>query len=321
MPAAKPKIVKKEQYDAKLRGYLQEYEKAFLVHADNVGSKQFMDIRAGLREAGSVVLMGKNTMMKRSIRLYVEETGDEKWSTLVEQLVGNVGLIFTKADLSDVREQIESFKVGAPARVGLVAPVDVTVPAGNTGLDPSQTNFFQALNIPTKINKGTVEITTDVQLIKIGEKVGASEATLLAKLGIKPFSYGLVIRQVFESGSLYSPSVLDITEDDLLARAKTAIANITAVSLATSYPTTVAVPHLVINGFKNVLAIALGTEYSFPQADKIKEVLENPELLAAATAAASAPADGGDAKEEAKEETKEEEEEEEDDDMGFSLFD
>jgi large subunit ribosomal protein LP0 len=321
MPAAKPKIVKKEQYDAKLRGYLQEYEKAFLVHADNVGSKQFMDIRAGLREAGSVVLMGKNTMMKRSIRLYVEETGDEKWSTLVEQLVGNVGLIFTKADLSDVREQIESFKVGAPARVGLVAPVDVTVPAGNTGLDPSQTNFFQALNIPTKINKGTVEITTDVQLIKIGDKVGASEATLLAKLGIKPFSYGLVIRQVFESGSLYSPSVLDITEDDLLARAKAAIANITAVSLATSYPTTVAVPHLVINGFKNVLAIALGTEYSFPQADKIKEVLENPELLAAATAAASAPADGGDAKEEAKEETKEEEEEEEDDDMGFSLFD
>jgi large subunit ribosomal protein LP0 len=322
MPAAKPKIVKKEQYDAKLRGYLQEYEKAFLVHADNVGSRQFMDIRAGLRDNGSVVLMGKNTMMKRSIRLYVEETGDEKWSTLVEQLVGNVGLIFTKADLSDVREQIEGFKVGAPARVGLVAPVDVTVPAGNTGLDPSQTNFFQALNIPTKINKGTVEITTDVQLIRIGEKVGASEATLLAKLGIKPFSYGLVIRQVFESGSLYSPSVLDITEEDLLAKAKSAIANITAVSLATSYPTQVAVPHLVINGFKNVLAIALGTEYSFPQADKIKEILENPELLAAATAASAAPAAGdGGGKEEAKEEAKEEEEEEEDDDMGFSLFD
>ncbi len=31
----------------------------------------------------------------------------------------------------------------------------------------------------------------------------------------------------------------------------------------------VAVPHLVINGFKNVLAIAIGTEYSFPQADKV----------------------------------------------------
>ena len=36
-----------------------------------------------------------------------------------------------------------SFKVGAPARVGLVAPNSVEVPAGGTGLDPSQTNFFQ----------------------------------------------------------------------------------------------------------------------------------------------------------------------------------
>lgn len=52
------------------------------------------------------------------------------------------------------------------------------------------------LNIPTKINKGTVEITSNVALIKAGDKVGASEATLLAKLGIKPFSYGLIVEYV-----------------------------------------------------------------------------------------------------------------------------
>ncbi len=53
----------------------------------------------------------------------------------------------------------------------------------------------QALNIPTKINRGTVEIVSDVALISKGDKVGGSEATLLAKLGIKPFSYGLVVQQ------------------------------------------------------------------------------------------------------------------------------
>ncbi len=61
---------------------------------------------------------------------------------------------------------------------------------------------MQALNIPTKINKGCVEIVNDVHLIKQSEKVGASEATLLAKLGIKPFSYGLVIQKV----TYYPPS-------------------------------------------------------------------------------------------------------------------
>jgi large subunit ribosomal protein LP0 len=34
---------------------------------------------------------------------------------------------------------------------------------------------------------------SDVHLIKTGDKVGASQATLLAKLGIKPFKYGLAI--------------------------------------------------------------------------------------------------------------------------------
>ena len=64
---------------------------------------------------------------------------------------------------------------------------------------PSALVSLQALNIPTKINKGTVEITTDVHLIHTGNKVGSSEATLLAKLGIKPFSYGLVVQQVWST--------------------------------------------------------------------------------------------------------------------------
>ena len=77
-----------------------------------------------------------------------------------------------------------------------------TLKAANTRLKAGR--MLQALNIPTKINKGTVEIAADVQLIQEGNKVGASEATLLAKLGIKPFSYGLVIRQVLLSlRSLY----------------------------------------------------------------------------------------------------------------------
>lgn len=86
-----------------------------------------------------------------------------------------------------MKAEIEKFKVGAAARVGTIAPNDVHVPAGVTGMDPSQTSFFQALGIATKINKGTIEIVSDVHLIKTGDKVGPSQATLLVKLGVKPF--------------------------------------------------------------------------------------------------------------------------------------
>ncbi|KAF9594499.1 hypothetical protein IFM89_031617 [Coptis chinensis] len=319
MAPKQTKAEKKIAYDHKLCELLDEFNQILVVAADNVGSNQLQNIRRGLR-GDSVVLMGKNTMMKRTVRLHSEKTGNKAFLNLIPLLVGNVGLIFTKGDLKEVSEEVAKYKVGAPARVGLVAPIDVVVPPGNTGLDPSQTSFFQVLNIPTKINKGTVEIITPVELIKKHDKVGSSEAALLAKLGIRPFSYGLVVLTVYDNGSVFNPEVLDLTEDDLMGRFAAGVSMVTSLALAISFPTLAAAPHMFINAYKNVLAIAVATDYSYPHADKVKEILKDPSkyVVAAATVAA---ADSGSAPAAAKEEEKEEPKEESDEDMGFSLFD
>lgn len=318
--AIKPtKADKKIAYDQKLCQHLDEYSQVLIVSADNVGSNQLQGIRKGLR-GDSVVLMGKNTMMKRSIRLHADNTGNQDFRKLADLLVGNVGLIFTKGDLKEVSEEIAKYKVGAPARVGLVAPIDVVVPPGNTGLDPSQTSFFQVLNIPTKINKGTVEIITPVELIRQGEKVGSSEAALLAKLGIRPFSYGLIVQKVYDNGSVFAPEVLDLTDEDLLEKFAVGVSMVTSLSLAIAYPTVAAAPHMFINAYKNVLAISVATDYDFPQAEKVKEYLKDPSKFAVAAAPVAAAASGGAAP--AKEEEKKDEPaDESDDDLGFSLFD
>ncbi|GJN39755.1 hypothetical protein PR202_gb28893 [Eleusine coracana subsp. coracana] len=319
MAIKRTKAEKKIAYDKKLCQLLDEYTKVLVAVADNVGSKQLQDIRRGLR-GDSVVLMGKNTLIRRCIKVHAERTGNNDFEELSKLLVGNVGLIFTKGDLKEVREEVAKYKVGAPARVGLVAPVDVVVPPGNTGLDPSQTSFFQVLNIPTKINKGTVEIITPVELIKKGEKVGSSESALLAKLGIRPFSYGLVIVNVYDGGSVFSPEVLDLTEDDLIEKFAAGVSMVASLSLALSYPTLAAAPHMFINGYKNVLAVAVETDYSYPHADKIKEYLKDPSKFAVAAPVAAADAGGATAAPK-EEEKKDEPAEESDDDMGFSLFD
>ncbi|KAL6194691.1 PREDICTED: 60S acidic ribosomal protein P0-like [Fragaria vesca subsp. vesca] len=314
------KAEKKINYDAKLCKHLDEYGQILIVAADNVGSNQLQNIRQGLR-GHSVVLMGKNTMMKRSIKIHAEKTRNDAILNLVPLLVGNVGLIFTKGDLKEVKEEVAKYKVGAPARVGLVAPVDVVVPPGNTGLDPSQTSFFQVLNIPTKINKGTVEIITPVELIKKGDKVGSSEAALLSKLAIRPFSYGLVVQMVYDNGSVFSPEVLDLTEEDLAVKFASSASNVAALALAISYPTVVAAPHMFLNAYKNVLAVAVATEFSFPQADKVKEYLKDPSKFAALAAPAAATGGAAAPAAAAKEAKKEEPAEESDEDMGLGLFD
>ena len=132
----------------------------------------------------------------------------------------------------------------------------------------------QVLNIPTKINKGTVEIITAVELIKKGDKVGSSESALLSKLGVRPFSYGLIVQAVYENGSVFSPEVLDLTEDDLAVKFLVGLSMATSLSLEISYPALSAAPHMLINGYKNALAIAVETEYSFPQADEVTEYLK-----------------------------------------------
>merc|ERR1712203_758038 len=173
---------------------------------------------------------------------------------------------------------------------------------------------FQALSIPTKIARGTIEIISDVPLIQVGDKVGMSEATLLNMLNISPFSYGLVVENVYDNGSIFSPKVLDITDDDLKATFMAGVANVAAVSLQIGYPTMASAPHSMVNGLKNLMAIAAETEITFPAAEKLKAYLAVPSAFAAAApAAAAAAAPAAAAK-------VEEPEEESDDDMGLDLF-
>jgi large subunit ribosomal protein LP0 len=184
-------------------------------------------------------------------------------------------------------------RVPAPARVNSIAPVDVVIPAGPTGCDPGQTNFFQVLQIPTKIVKGQIEITNPVNLVKQGAKVGPSEAALLTKLNIRPFSYGLGIDCIFDNGSQFSTAVLDIDDNQLISKFSFACGAVAALSLEIGYPTQASMPHSIGNAFRALVAITVNLkEYSFEKADSYKAFLANPSAFAGAAPAAAA-AGGG----------------------------
>jgi len=308
----------KEKYFVQIVKLMDEYPKCFLVNVDNVGSKQMQEIRHAMRGHGDI-LMGKNTMIRKAIRGHL--ANNPALEKLLPYIVGNVGFVFTNDDLSEIRKKLLENKRGAPAKAGAIAPCDVKLPPQNTGMGPEKTSFFQALQIPTKISRGTIEILNEVHLIKEGEKVGASESALLNMLNIQPFSYGLAVQQVYDNGAIYLPAVLDISPEDLLGRFMQGLANVAALSLGIGYPNKASAPHMVVNGFKNLLALAAETDVSFKEAEKLKEYLKDPSKFAAAVAASTpakaAPAAAAPAAEK-KEEKKEESEEE---DIGFGLFD
>lgn len=126
------------------------------------------------------------------------------------QLAGKVGFIFTDAPVFELKPLIEANKLQVCARVGQIAPVDVSIPVGPTGMDPSQISFFHALSISTKIQKGQIEIVKEFKVCETNTRVTNSQAVLLQKLGIKPFEYGMEVVSCYDNGSILNKQQVSV---------------------------------------------------------------------------------------------------------------
>jgi len=309
MPSVE-KSQKKQAYFDKVGQLAESYPRVLVVLADHVGSKQMSEIRRSLR-GKAILVMGKNTMMRTALKQSLSKT--PQLDKLIPLVKLNVGFVFCLDDPTLVRSIIMENRVPAAARQGVIAPRDVSIPAGPTGMDPSQTSFFQALGISTKIAKGQIEIQSDVHVIKTGDKVTASQSVLLQKLDIRPFTYGLQVMDVYDDGSVYSSSILDITDEDTISKLTAAVRNVAALSRELGIPTQASVPHCLVESFKHCAALCLDSDFKFKELEKM--------LSAPSAGVAAAPVAAKAAAAPAKKEAPAPEPEEEDDDMGMSLFD
>jgi len=298
-----------------LKEHFDTYSKLFIVDCDNVGSDQMHNIRKAMRGMG-VVYCGKNTQIRRVIR-ELEETRPEL-EKIRSAMKLNVALVFTNGDLSKMRDMILANKKPSQAKAGALAQCDVTIEKGITALEPSMTQFLQALNIGSKITKGSIEIINDVELLKEGQKIDASQAALLQKLDITPFEYGLVPKFVFDNGSLFEPAVLDIEDSQIVSMFQQCLKQTACVSLELGMPTVASVPYSILLAFTNLLAVAADTEFTFKEAEEIKAYLADPSAFASAAPVSGTTGTTGSAPAAA---AKEESEEEEEITAGPGLFD
>jgi len=317
MPNA-AKLAKKQEYFDKLIDLCVNTPKALIVSVDHVASKQMQNIRMALR-GKAVVLMGKNTQIRKALSLAQEDHPDAGLDILRASIKGNLGFIFaTNCELDDIRDVLLKFQLEAAAKSGQVSMVNIDIPAGPTGMDPSQTSFFQTLNIATKIVKGQIELISAFPILKIDEKVSASAAALLTKLNIRPFSYKMEVEMVFQNGSVFPAAVLDISDSVLISKFLAGVNNMAAFSRELGIPTEAGLPHAFGNAFKNIAALIADVSFTFKEVEEVKKFLDDPTAYAASNPVAAAPAAGGGPA--AKKEEKKAEVEEEEEDVDFDLF-
>jgi len=320
MPNA-AKLAKKQEYFDKLVDLCVNTPKALIVNINHVASKQMQDIRMDLR-GRAVVLMGKNTMIRKALQLGHEQHPEAGLENLRSVMKGNLGFIFaTNCELDDIRDTLNKFTLESSAKSGQVSMVNVSIPSGPTGMDPSQTSFFQTLNIATKIVKGQIELISDFQILTEGEKVSASAAVLLTKLSIRPFNYKMEVEMVYQDGCVFPAAVLDISDDVLIGKFLAGVNNMAAFSREIGIPTEAGLPHAFGNAFKNVAALIADANFTFKEVEEVKKFFDDPAAYAAANPGGGGGGGGGGAAAEAPKETKKAAvEEEEEEDVDFDLF-
>ena len=287
----KIKQIKKENYWNRIQEVVYKYKNVLFVDTDNVSSLQAAKLRAKLREVGAYTLMGKNTLMRKALQDANAKEASPLIDMIIKELRGNINLIFTNGDPCVVKAVLDQEVRGAAAKAGMIAPCDVIVPAGPTGMDPNKTTVFQQLNIATKIQKGCVAVIADTKIINAGEKIGSGQAAVLAKLKICPFEFKMNAVKVIQDGILFDAKHLDIAMDAVLGKFQQAAQAQAALALGAGAPTILSAPHSLVNGFQNLVAAASEVGYEFPEAVALLDALSKKAKAANVEEAKSSDAD------------------------------
>jgi large subunit ribosomal protein L10 len=222
---------KREEVD-ELVEFVDSYESIGIVRVTGIPSRQLQNMRRDLYGTAAV-RMSRNTLMERAL-----EEVDEGVEELVEYLAGQVALVGTDDNPFGLFKQLEASKTPAPINAGEVAPNDIVIPEGDTGVDPGPfVGELQQVGASARIMDGSIQVTEDSTVLEEGEVVSADLANVLSELGIEPKEVGLDLRAVFSDGVLFEPDELAIDLDEYRADIESAAAAGRNLSVNAVYPT------------------------------------------------------------------------------------
>lgn len=303
---------KKKVYEKTLELF-PKYKNVFVADVKEIAANYIQKIRHELVKLGSTdTLCGKTTVIQKAIKDYIEKNDKklpkhlpkDNLKALSDAMPGlHLLLVFSNKDVGEVNAVLSKYLIEKQAKPGQHSPIEVIIPAGPTGMDSSQIDFFQALKIPTKVSRNQLEITTATKILVPGQKITLSEINIMKKFNIKPYKHTVKIKKMLLNGKLYGEEILKVTDDYMKAKLEQGIKNILGFSLGTGITTAASAPSVVANAFRNICALSLATNVLF-------EATKN-----MANAAAAAPKKEEKKEEKKKEEKKKEPEPEEDDDM------
>jgi large subunit ribosomal protein L10 len=243
-----------------LTDFLEEYQSVGVVSVTGIPSRQLQSMRRDLH--GSAALrMSRNTLVNRAL-----EDVNDGLEQLTEFVYGQVALVGTNDNPFGLYKQLEASKTPAPINAGEVAPNDIVIPEGDTGVDPGPfVGELQQVGAAARIMEGSIKVTEDSHVLDEGEVVSEELANVLNELGIEPKEVGLDLRGVYSEGVLFEPEELAIDVDEYRADIQAAAAGARNLSINAGYPTAQTVPTMLAKAAGEAKALGLFAAIEDPE--------------------------------------------------------
>ena len=250
---------KQEEVDAIVE-MIESYDSVGVVNIAGIPSRQLQDMRRDLHGTAEL-RVSRNTLLVRAL----EEVNDGL-EGLTEHIAGQVGLIGTDSNPFSLYQELEASKTPAPIGAGEIAPNDIVVPEGDTGVDPGPfVGALQSIGADARIQEGSIQVLSDSTVLEAGGEVSQDLANVLNELGIEPKEVGLDLRGVFSDGVLFAPEELELDVEEYEADISAAASRAFNLSVNAEYPTATTLPTMLGTASGDAKSLALQAAIEDPE--------------------------------------------------------
>jgi large subunit ribosomal protein L10 len=253
----RPSVRRKAQEVEDLSELIDKYDAILIASLHKVRAIQLQEISKKFK--GSIQMkVAKKSILRRAL----EASSKPGIASLKDASTGSNVLLLTHMNPFQVSILLDRSKVRMGAKAGDIAPSDITVPAGNTGLPPGPAiSELNEAGIRTRIESGSVYVLRDTVVAKRGEAIQARAAGVLSKLGIKPLEVGLSLKAAYEGGVFMKGDALHIDLEGVKKQFEDAFGQALGLSINAAFLTPESTGSILSNAHRNALSLALNTSY------------------------------------------------------------
>ncbi len=245
----------------------KRYDKIVIFDFRDVPANMMKEIRKRLYGLGRVIVV-KNTLVKKALDRIIKEKPNLR--VLYDYLTGMHAFVFTNNDVFEISRIIDSIREKQPAKPGKIAPYDIIIPKGNTGLKPGPAmTDLRLANIPSRIIKGELWVMEDTLLVKKGQRISSQAAKVLQLLDIIPFEIRPKILLAVDGDKVLSSDILLMPLEEYEKMVHEAINNAVKVAVNLSLPTPETAELILINAVLDGLKVAIYADIPLPDTTEI----------------------------------------------------